>query len=875
MSHTALLSSLVRYQLPEFIREDYDTFVTFIEAYYEFLEQTNGAIDFSKHLLQYQDVDRTLTEFEEYFIRTYLPLISTTTVIDKATLIKHAKTLYASKGTKKSFEFLFRALFGEDVSVFYPKDNILRASDGKWIRRESLRIEPAYWSLADGDGTTTSFRLFEAIRSAGDLEVYIDGVLQTSGYTTSPNTPTITFDTAPADGAVLKFVYRSRQLIERIARGELILEFTGTESAAKAVSEIANETTLSGVRAFEIFITPRGSKTFTQGEVVTSVYGLNDESVTLYFQLISVLGSIQVRDGGANYNVGDPVIVTGGGADRDASAAVESVYRALITKIYVRKGGAGFKSGDGVTITSTPNTGLGMSIFTVDTSEYYHANTLTLIDEDIISLYANVPLNSTNYGFPVAGVENTSTRIVDALTFGSVIGLGPITNVAVLNTTFEFATTPILQADSPVLTFTSSNANTATISGTIRIVDLGIIGRLSIDRPGAGYVPGDELIFTNILTERGVGAAGEVTEVTATGGVRTVKLQPPRIPGSVSATQNTAIVTGSSTNFLGELRVGDRIEINNESRYINAITSNTSLNVNVAWTKTSSSRSLGVYGKNFIGGSGYRQAALPTVSIASANTLATGAQISATAIYGDGEELVPLSEHDPGEIASIIITNPGSGYASAPTIDLTQSGDGTATAIASLLASKFTYPGRFATTDSLLSSDRHLEDRDYYQNFSYVLQSRVDFNKYKQVLLDLLHPVGMKFFGEYAVDEQLLSVPRTLSTETILLERPITGTVNVGNGSALVIGTNTFFLSDVELDILVPGTTSIQVNNEVRVVNSIINNTSLTVTTSFTYTANDQTMIAFFTPPEELSNTLTTQLGDYIVTQDENFIAYQ
>ena len=52
MSGTALLSSLVRSQLPEFIRADYDTFVAFLEAYYEYLEQTNKATDFGKHLLQ-------------------------------------------------------------------------------------------------------------------------------------------------------------------------------------------------------------------------------------------------------------------------------------------------------------------------------------------------------------------------------------------------------------------------------------------------------------------------------------------------------------------------------------------------------------------------------------------------------------------------------------------------------------------------------------------------------------------------------------------------------------------------------------------------------------------------------------------------------
>ena len=124
MSNTSLLSSLVRDQLPDFVRADYATFVAFVEAYYAYLEQTNKGTDFSKHLLQYSDVDLTLTEFEEYFKRSFLPLIPTALVDDKPALIKHAKQFYAAKGTKKSFEFFFRSLYGEEITVVTPKDFI-------------------------------------------------------------------------------------------------------------------------------------------------------------------------------------------------------------------------------------------------------------------------------------------------------------------------------------------------------------------------------------------------------------------------------------------------------------------------------------------------------------------------------------------------------------------------------------------------------------------------------------------------------------------------------------------------------------------------------------------------------------------------------
>lgn len=876
MSHTPLLSSLVRQQLPEFIRSDYEVFVKFIEAYYAYLEETNNAIDFSKHLLQYADVDRTLTEFEEYFTRTFLPLISTATTVDKATLIKHAKELYTTKGTKKSFEFLFRALYGEEVSIFYPKDYILRASDGKWIQRQSLRISPEFYTTEVATGSETVFGLLDAGISVGSLSVYLDEVLQTSGYTISLNTPRLTFTTAPAADVVVKIVYHSYPIQNRIISQDLVLSITGIESGATAVSESAATVIIKGTSAVEIFITPTNSKSFRQGELVQSRYYYIDETkyFSLTFTLLSSLGSIDIINGGSSYNVGDPVLLIGGDYTVAGSAEVESVYQAIITKIVVLNGGAGFKSGDPISIVSTPNTGLTASITTVDSSGYYHPSTIT-IDEDVISLYSNVVLSNTDYGFPVAGMENTSTRIVDALTFGSVQGLGPITNVAILSSTFEFPQVPVLNADSPTLSFTSTNASSGSVNSTIRIVDLGILGRMTVLNGGAGYTPGDELVFTNILTERGVGAAGEVITVhPSNNGIQTVQFQPPRISGTVSTVANTISVTGANTNFLGELIVGDRIEVGNESRYINAISSNTSLNVNVSWTKTSTNRYIGVYGKNFVGGSGYRQSALPTVSVISSNTSATGAVIRVDAIYGDGENLLPLSEFQPGQIRAIAVSSGGEGYVTAPVVDLSHSGDGTATAVAQLLASKFTYPGRFATTDSLLSSDRHLEDRDYYQNFSYVLQSRVDFSKYKQILLDLLHPVGMKFFGEYLVDEFITQVPHNVSTDSITLETRLSGTVNVGAGSVLVIGTGTTFNVAQAQGQLTIGTT-IEVNSEIRVVNTVINNTNLTVTVPFTYTANDQVLTSYTVVSEEVANTLITQSEDYLVTQYDDYLIYQ
>ena len=62
------ISELVNSQLPEFIRTDYSTFVAFLEYYYKFLEQDQGALELVQNARQYSDIDQTADSFVNYFI---------------------------------------------------------------------------------------------------------------------------------------------------------------------------------------------------------------------------------------------------------------------------------------------------------------------------------------------------------------------------------------------------------------------------------------------------------------------------------------------------------------------------------------------------------------------------------------------------------------------------------------------------------------------------------------------------------------------------------------------------------------------------------------------------------------------------------------
>jgi uncharacterized protein (DUF433 family) len=135
------VSPLVEQQFPEYIRENGPRFVAFMEAYYEYMEQTGKAGHAIRTLNDNQDIDRTVVEFVEYFRREFALSIPKSALADKRLIVKHIREFYRSRGSQKSFKFLFHILFGSEVNFYYPGEDILRASDGRWIRETVLTVE--------------------------------------------------------------------------------------------------------------------------------------------------------------------------------------------------------------------------------------------------------------------------------------------------------------------------------------------------------------------------------------------------------------------------------------------------------------------------------------------------------------------------------------------------------------------------------------------------------------------------------------------------------------------------------------------------------------------------------------------------------------
>ena len=778
-------SILIESQVPDFILEEYPLFIDFLKAYYEFLEnkqgiQLNDTLEQSKKLSTIIDIDSSIDDFKVQFFNTFANYFPEESNTDPAFLIKNILPLYKAKGSEESFKFLFKLLFGESVDIYYPGNNILIASDGKWQINNSLKVSTNLFSYYAGDGETNEFTILKCICPITsiplyrNLNVYIDGILQTEfvDYYVLKEYYKIIFYSAPSNNSNIKIFYENIDQTLLINR-----KIVGKESGASAIIESVVSRILNGRIIYELFVDSKNViGEFKTGEDLDSTVLVNDNLVSVGLNSISELKQISIVNPGSRYNVGDLVIINSPDSQVAPKAVVSRISKGGIKSINILDGGAGFQLDADVFVNGfgLPFADITVSSLLTD-SEYpiFTANTFTIFENVISTIdIANTTINSEYAGF--ANTANANSIILNTLTSNTYYNIGQISGLDIGSVSLTITSEPLIKAESAKLLV----ANTE-----IDISSFGSLGKLEIINPGEGYEFGNEVIIQNHPENYGFGAYAEITEVDENGGIRKVEFVPDKITGSVNVQANSVIVAGISTLFNDELVVGNQIKINNEIKTVVEISSNTSLNVDSAFSSTASNKYLRLYGKNLLGGQGYEQDKLPTIlSISSqgyflledgeskilleddsgylySDSFTTGknGQIEVVCIMGFGDEYDTIYENKAyGSIEEITITNHGEKIITIPEIDLSKSGDGQAIASPILINSYEIYPGKWINDDGKISSySIRLQNRDYYNKYSYVLSSTIEFVKYKEIIKNLLHPSGLKIYSNLNKKEEI------------------------------------------------------------------------------------------------------------------------
>ena len=149
--------------LPSYFAEKYPNLITFLEKYYDYLEEEDSPTESLNDLLMSRDVRAAKEELltyiasELYLGKTYFENFS-----DKRSSLENSNLLYRSKGTKYSIQQFFKIFYNIEIDVLYGKDELFFVGDPA---RETLE----YTSTGADTGRVFSFKHY------GDLEVYVAG----------------------------------------------------------------------------------------------------------------------------------------------------------------------------------------------------------------------------------------------------------------------------------------------------------------------------------------------------------------------------------------------------------------------------------------------------------------------------------------------------------------------------------------------------------------------------------------------------------------------------------------------------------------------------------------------------------------------------
>lgn len=692
-------SLLVSSQLPEFVRDnpDYANFVVFLQAYYEWMEQTSGVSDRTRNLLNYKDVDETTSEFMEYFTNDFLPYFPKEILVDKAKAVKIARELYNKKGTPASYQFLFRTIYNSDFEYFNTKDVVFKASSGTWYIAKSLRLSSSDVNFLN----IKNYRLF----------------------------------------------------------GETSKSIATVEASSKVGNKI------------EIFIS-NIERLFESGEFVRVVDNNNQDvlfgGAPLRAKIVGQISQIKIdpENRGLLYEVGDPVIVYDGLSSANgvgAVAEVGSTTKGSIQRINVQQGGFGYTPSPQTLMTFTNAPGAEAVVGSFNPDPKTRANVAN-IPIDSIALKRFIEIGNSNYQFSNIAVANVNTTLANAFTFTGFTTY-PLSSILVTNGGGGITRTPRATA---ISTYEQDSENVADLAS------LGILAPIQIVSGGTGYLKGD---IIRLDGGSGVGATANVVSVAANGQIL-----------SVGYTPNPGYPLGGMGYSIGGLPtatvIGSDFDSTGAEVYVPGILgAGASFSVIVDRAGSISTINLLNAGEDY--------ASTPKVSLKVQDILVTGLNILTFPQKGDvvyqGTDITLSSYQATVNSVSLLIPNNDPekslynlrvfDYNSNPdtqlllkidrqSIEMTMAntaltedynefgyrnyGDGSAKANASFLNGLTVSSGQYLNTQGQPSSFDILQS-DNYNNFTYQITVEKEISKYRDVLLNLLHPTGMKIIGRYAL----------------------------------------------------------------------------------------------------------------------------
>ena len=161
------------------------------------------------------------------------------------------------------------------------------------------------------------------------------------------------------------------------------------------------------------------------------------------------------------------------------------------------------------------------------------------------------------------------------------------------------------------------------------------IGRYKINNGGTNYQIGDEIVFgANPPGTYGQLAAATVTKIAANGAIERIDSANTRIRGTGTVTSACNEISGTGTFFTQDLKIGDKVDINNESKVVQSITNDVTAVMTSTFTYSATGKKIGVYNRWPLGGYGYTQGKFPSITVSSSTGAGSNVQIEPLIVTG-------------------------------------------------------------------------------------------------------------------------------------------------------------------------------------------------------------------------------------------------
>lgn len=813
------ISALVENQFPEFYKDEGVMFIAFMKAYYEWLESSEQTLYHARRLAEYRDVDDTIDDFVVHFKEKYLRNIQFQTESNKKLFVKHALDFYRSKGTERSTDLFFKLIYGIPASVYYPGDDLFKLSAGDWNAPAYIEVSPSsrnqdfigkqITGLSSG---ATAFVDDYVVRRAKSNYIHVFFISEIVGnFTTGElvaydsdydNLPIMTGSLTSAtvtDGGAGFSLGETVNFVSDFgsygkARVSEVQDIAGTVSITLAdggfgyssnsqVLVSNNVLVVAGISnlSFSTFETitqdlvrityVSSNGTFVEGTTVNKHYANNN--VAGSGKIVSTNSTaLIVSTATGNLQLGTAYVYTSGNTIR-ANATAYAVLTATANVI---------AQGSNVIITANSYTGTftpGELITQSNSTGFQVANAVV---KTVTASGANIVVATTQAngifktGLTITGV--TSGKTANVVSYANKIGVKSVSNTFYANGYLTSGTsgtngtvqsissgsgaTFTLGANSTFVYSETSNTNTDKVS-FIAALSLNAVAfgfpktpTANISSPIIDWLTFQDLFYGSISNS-------SITLINPGVNYTDAPFISVYDPSSYAFGARDYIIQISSAS--GSFSTGEQVKQCNSSGgiYTNAavglINSGNSSLLYVKRLKLGNSFSASVAAQSYIIGLSSNVLAQITSVSANTNSLLSGlnAVISTEAAVSNGS------------VVSMNIINSGFGYSDEESVLFYRSSNSSIAGEATLyLQNQGVGLGYYREDGGFLSDTKKLHDGEYYQEYSYDIQTELPLNRYAEMFKKVAHVAGTKLFGSY-VQEAHVSIGSGTASANITL----------------------------------------------------------------------------------------------------------